>query len=151
MYSPLRGSGGMPSVTTEVTNTLSPQTTGDDQPRPGMSVCQRRFLSLPQTAGSGLSPTPASGPPRNAGHDGSAASAGKAATNNARSDRRRMGVPFRTEESVMFLQYHDRHVVRRGPLRGKITITAGELVKIGAPRHLGKMGLDFVLPVHMAL
>src|SRR5262249_48376547 len=52
-----------------VTKTLSPQTTGDDQPRPGTLAFQSTFLSAPHSAGSCLSVLTAVPPgPRNDGH-----------------------------------------------------------------------------------
>ena len=57
MYRPFFASGSLPSLSTEVTKMRSPQTIGDDQPRPGRSICQAMFLSAVQVSGSALSAT----------------------------------------------------------------------------------------------
>src|SRR5579872_2881668 len=54
---------------TEVTKMRSPQTTGEDQPVPGMSVFQATFSVVLQVSGSlGFSVTPVDSGPRNWGH-----------------------------------------------------------------------------------
>jgi hypothetical protein len=50
----------MPTGTAVVTNTRSPHTTGDEEPRPGISTFQRMFfVSLYSTGGSAVVETPA--------------------------------------------------------------------------------------------
>src|SRR5207302_9425018 len=64
------------SATAVVTNTLSPQTTGDDQPKPGTATFQRIFLSADHSSGIGAPPeTPAMAGPRNCGQSASPAKA----------------------------------------------------------------------------
>src|SRR5205823_8300830 len=70
------------SLTTEVTKTRSPQTTGDDQPRPGISVRQATFFVVLHESGSFLpSATGPAEPPRNCGQLSSARTTG--AQNNS--------------------------------------------------------------------
>src|SRR5438876_11734520 len=66
MYRPLRGSGVL-SLWTAVTKTLSPQTTGDDQPRPLTSAHQTMLFFWSQV--SGMAPLVTTQPPlpRNCG------------------------------------------------------------------------------------
>src|SRR5947209_4862235 len=67
-YSPFLATSGLPSLTTEVRKTLSPQRMGDDQPLPGMGVFQATFLVVLQVSGRlAPSPTPAACLPRNCG------------------------------------------------------------------------------------
>src|SRR5262245_41470976 len=68
-YRPFLATGSLPSLTTVVRNTLSPQTTGDDQPRPGIGVCQTTFSEGPHWSGRvGLSAAmPRDWAPRNCG------------------------------------------------------------------------------------
>src|ERR1700682_5076258 len=62
------------------TNSRSPQTTGDDEPRPGISVFHRMcFVSLHSTGGSALLETPLAYGPRHWGQNRSAT--GSAASN----------------------------------------------------------------------
>src|SRR5438477_11053071 len=66
MYRPLRGSGVL-ALWTAVTKTLSPQTTGDDQPRPLTSAHQTMLFFWSQV--SGMAPLVTTQPPlpRNCG------------------------------------------------------------------------------------
>ncbi|MGV2339919.1 MAG UNVERIFIED_CONTAM: hypothetical protein LVR18_39975 [Planctomycetaceae bacterium] len=68
-YSPFFGSSDSPVFTTVVKKTLPPQTTGDDQPRPGKSRFHATFSVADQTSGKPLpNATPAAPGPRNCGH-----------------------------------------------------------------------------------
>src|SRR5438552_91367 len=68
------------SENAEVINTLSPQTTGDDQPRPGILAFHRTFLSAAHSAGSCVSvDTPLAFGPRNCGQSALRAAGGSTA------------------------------------------------------------------------
>ena len=58
-YKPFCGASVSPPGTTDVMNTRSPQTIGDDQPWPGIAVFHRTFFVVLQVSGScGESDTP---------------------------------------------------------------------------------------------
>src|SRR5206468_3727477 len=91
---------GLPSVTADVTKTRSPQTTGDDQPRPGTSTFQTTFWSGPQVSGSvAASATPACSPPRKDGQSVSAAAMAVKAATAARGSNRRTGFTPRRDSN----------------------------------------------------
>ena len=67
-YNPLRATHALPSVNTVVINTCFPHTTGEDQPRPGMSCFHTIFSVVLQRSGrSACSATPIASGPRNCG------------------------------------------------------------------------------------
>src|SRR5688500_19440865 len=71
---PLPGALKALVFTAEVTNTRSPQTIGDDQPRPGRSAVQAtRSVADHETGSVASSAMPAPLGPRNCGHAGGAA------------------------------------------------------------------------------
>src|SRR5262245_43046369 len=99
MYSPLRGGLVFWSLTTAVRKILSPQTIGDDQPRPGMPVFQATFLVVSQVSGrlEPLATAPCA--PRNCGQLSSACARGSAAT------RKKKGIqPMRRMWSILCLR-----------------------------------------------
>ena len=68
MYKPFLGASSSPRLTAVVRNTRSPQTIGDDQPRPGTSVFQATFSVADQRSGRfGPLATPRAPGPRNCG------------------------------------------------------------------------------------
>src|SRR5262249_4314484 len=90
MYSPLRGSAGLASLTAAGTKTRLPQTTGDDQPARGIAVFERTLRLSSHSPGSVLPcPTRAAGPPRKAGQ--LSARAGGTSSRSATNARVRMG------------------------------------------------------------
>src|SRR5262245_12829581 len=64
------------SVMAVVTNTLSPETIGQDQAAPGTSTFQATFLSGPHSAGIGSADSPLPPGPRNCGQSPPPAAAG---------------------------------------------------------------------------
>src|SRR5262245_22246671 len=77
MYNPFLGAATFSSLTTVVRKIRLPATTGEDQPRLGISVDQTTFLVVSQLSGSVFaSATPAFAPPRKEGQ--SSARAGTA-------------------------------------------------------------------------
>ena len=65
---PVDGSLNPPSLTADVTNTRSPHTIGDDQPRPGTSTAHATFCVADHLTGNcAASATPAAFGPRNCG------------------------------------------------------------------------------------
>src|SRR4249919_3172409 len=67
----------------DVTNTVFPATTGDDQPRPGTSIAHLTFVVFDHRSGSRAAMARPSMPgPRNPGHSGGGASAATVTTAN---------------------------------------------------------------------
>src|SRR5260370_40934648 len=74
-YRPFLGASGATVLTTEVRKMRSPQTPGDDQPLPGISVFQTTLRVALQVSGSaGSSATPVDCGPRNCGQESAAPS-----------------------------------------------------------------------------
>ena len=80
-YSPLTGCGSSPALTAVVTNTCSPETIGELQPRPGMSMVQTTFsVSLQRSGRSGWSGATPASRPRNRGQSLLARATGSASS-----------------------------------------------------------------------
>src|SRR5262249_38714332 len=93
--------------TTVVRKTLSPQTTGADQPRPGTSAFQTTFFVAPHSSGSVLpSATPALLPPRNWVQLSSAAAPAASASVRARGPLRSMIAPYQPGSAFETSQAH---------------------------------------------
>ena len=102
----------VPEFTTVVRRTRSPQTIGDDQPRPGKSVFQATFSVADQRSGN---PSPVATPfepgPRNCGQFVSALTGKVAAKTRVANDIDHRGIPFiRRPFSSKFTANRDRRV-----------------------------------------